>query len=426
MTEAKRYHRSDGVRAARGAGFTLLELMVSLTVGGLAIASIYAVGAASTRTFQQQQQIATAQTALRMALNQVKRDIARAGYLGTPNVTVPPGCAPQVCGPINALIDNPAGSGRLAAFSAFQNNIVLVAGTNDGVDPTGLNRANGFTTDDVVLFANYETAANYPVFVINPGNPSQIGISQDWYSFRHDFTDWYNNAAPAYNATAFNDAFRVGRLIGIQTARRVSHFAAITQVDAPGTPTGPVPVTFGAAVPASCVGDLDNAWAAPISAIRYYARNAAAVEADTRTGAPIAQLIRQEVLPTDKVTPLGNNGGVNNPGRAILDYLVAFNLSFTMTTATGCGNPDNYAIGTTTADPNTTENPVTVNGNPERIRAVAIELAVRASQPDPSLLWTQGGCSQLRCFGLPQQPNAVRVRRMRAEVFVPNVAMEGY
>jgi hypothetical protein len=41
-------------------------------------------------------------------------------------------------------------------------------------------------------------------------------------------------------------------------------------------------------------------------------------------------------------------------------------------------------------------------------------------------LWTQGGCSQLRCFGLPQQPNAVRVRRMRAEVFVPNVAMEGY
>ena len=60
------------------AGFSLLELMVALTVGGLAITSIYAVGSASTRVFYQQQQVAntaanTANTAAHAAISRLRR-----------------------------------------------------------------------------------------------------------------------------------------------------------------------------------------------------------------------------------------------------------------------------------------------------------------------------------------------------------------
>ncbi|KAF0166734.1 MAG: hypothetical protein FD160_4059, partial [Caulobacteraceae bacterium] len=90
-------------------GFTLLELMVALTVGGIAISSMYAIGAGSTRVFRQQNDIANAQTTLRMAMDQVKRDIARAGYLGTPDASLPG----QGCGGVDTTLHAPSVSGRL-------------------------------------------------------------------------------------------------------------------------------------------------------------------------------------------------------------------------------------------------------------------------------------------------------------------------
>ena len=55
-------------RSSRRAAFTLLELMVALTIGGLTITSVYAIGSASTRVFRVQNDVANAQTTLRMAM----------------------------------------------------------------------------------------------------------------------------------------------------------------------------------------------------------------------------------------------------------------------------------------------------------------------------------------------------------------------
>ncbi|MFW5921446.1 MAG: PilW family protein, partial [Polyangiales bacterium] len=52
-------------RASKTAGFTLLELMVALVAGLIAISSIYFVSAASTRHFHEQQRIAQTQMSLR-------------------------------------------------------------------------------------------------------------------------------------------------------------------------------------------------------------------------------------------------------------------------------------------------------------------------------------------------------------------------
>jgi hypothetical protein len=401
--------------------------MVALTVGGIAITSIYAIGAASTRVFYQQHQVANAQTALRMALNQIKRDMARAGYLGTPNAN--PAVGPvQTCAPVGPPIDDPAVSGRLAAFSAFQNDVTITANVNDAIDPTGNNDAR-FSADDIVLFGNFETSSDYSNVTMITGQ--QIEVDHDWHAFRRDFLNWHDNAVAAtysFNAAAFAEAFTTGRLIRIQTTQGLRHFARVTGITAPDA-VSDVRLNFDTAIPGACNGAVDGGWVAPVSAMRYTVRNATGVEAERfpNTHGLVGQLIREEVLPTTKNQPLldGNGNPVNR--RAILDYVVTFNLAFTMNGATAPGNPDAYVPGTTT------NVAATVNLNPERIRAVAIELAVRTPEQDPSFIWTAAGCANLACFQVFPAPPVVggrpgfaRVRRARAEVFAPNVAYEGY
>src|SRR5689334_20515173 len=99
---------------SRRRGFSLLELMVALTLGGIAISSIYAVGAASTRTFHQQHSVASTQSSLRIAMGQIKRDFGRAGFMATPSGSRGPRCQDPAA-PLDAPA--PTGNGALAGIS---------------------------------------------------------------------------------------------------------------------------------------------------------------------------------------------------------------------------------------------------------------------------------------------------------------------
>jgi prepilin-type N-terminal cleavage/methylation domain-containing protein len=79
--QSVQHRRATRATRKERAGFTMIELMVSLAVGGVAIGAIYAIGSASTRQFQAEHYIANTQSSLRIAMSQVKRDIARAGFL---------------------------------------------------------------------------------------------------------------------------------------------------------------------------------------------------------------------------------------------------------------------------------------------------------------------------------------------------------
>jgi prepilin-type N-terminal cleavage/methylation domain-containing protein len=419
-------------RTPRRGGFSLVELMISLTVGGIAITSIYAIGASATRTFHQQQQVASAQTALRNAMNQVKRDVARAGYLFTPMANAPSGYAPDACAPVSAPLDSGT-TGWLAAFSRFTDNVTISSSNgNHAVDPTGNNAGNGFSVDELVMFGNYETGSEYPGVTLI--NDTTIAIDQDWQSFQRDFTDWPGGRAGTYMPAWFDQAFMPNRLIRIQTTRRRRHYAQIVSVTHPAaTSTNDVLVQFTPAIPATCAAEVTGGWVAPISAIRYFVRDAPTAENERFAGTTgsFAQLIRSEVLPTDKVTAFADPDDNTYP-RVVLDYVVGFNVAFTMNTATATGQPDSYVAGSLVGD--LSDNIPAFSGNaqqmvynnPERIRAVSIELAVRAPEQDPRMPFTSN-CANMRCFQVfSDRPGAARVRRERADVFVPNVAFEGY
>jgi prepilin-type N-terminal cleavage/methylation domain-containing protein len=65
-------------------GFTLIELMVAMVIGLTAITSVYSLGSAMSKQFYEEQRLATAQGASRVAIMELRRDISRAGLFGTP------------------------------------------------------------------------------------------------------------------------------------------------------------------------------------------------------------------------------------------------------------------------------------------------------------------------------------------------------
>jgi prepilin-type N-terminal cleavage/methylation domain-containing protein len=405
---------SSRARASRG--FTLLELMVALTVGGIAITSIYAVGAASTRAFHQQQQIASLQSSLRIALGQLKRDFARAGFLATPNIA-----AGMACSNPGAPLHDPVGNGSLAAIARYDqdfcsnsaNGCSNIHGATAATETA--NRAAGFTADSVVLIGNYETAYEYAITKVSFGNAG-VFISPDSHAYRTDFTRWHAGVVTDHDQTAFEDAFARRRLIRIRTPRDFHHFAQVTAAVAP-TVTADPEIQFAPALPAGCASETASENSiAPVSAIRYFVRNEVnPLPANADTFGPMAQLVRAEMDPVAKQTTLL---AAAPPPRVVLDYVVAFRLAFVMNGATAIGAPDNFVPGA----PGTT-----VATNPERVRAIRIDLAARTPEQDERFPWSQNTCADLQCFRVfDDRPGAARVRAVHAEVFVPNVAFEGY
>jgi hypothetical protein len=159
--------------------------------------------------------------------------------------------------------------------------------------------------------------------------------------------------------------------------------------------------------------------------MRYWVRNATGAEAERFTGTTgkVGQLLRTEVLPGDKVTALNITGTAIPNQRVVLDYVVAFNLDFVMTAGTGGGNPDDYEVGQVL----TASVQSSVMNNPERVRAIRVTLATRTPEQNEHFPWDTGLCANLGCFRVfDDRPGAARVRVARAEVFLPNIAYEGF
>jgi hypothetical protein len=305
----------------------------------------------------------------------------------------------------------PAGSGRLAAISTVT---LPVSVTNPGL-----------SIHEITMFANYATSAEYPV-QLDVANPNLVTVQAGSYDYRRDFTRWWESATPAFDPALFVEAFPVGRAVALRLASGMHHVDTIapTPVEFQGGPN----IWLTSALPVDCA---NISYVAPLSAIRYFVRAATGADAArfAEGSGPVQQLIRAEVSPIDKVTPLDldpSPGAERFDSRAVLDYVVAFNLDFTMAAADPDGNyanqdPDVYTVGVW----NGTE--AAVRANPERVRAVRITLAVRTPEQDSRFPWDPTLCAGLRCVQVfADRPGAARVRTLRAEVFLPNIAFEGF
>lgn len=400
-------------RARKPQGFTVVELMISLVVGGIAISSIYAVGAASTRNFREQARISTTQSSLRSAMNQLKRDFARAGYLGTPNASLNgEWCGSAPTAPLNDS-STAIGRGRLAAISAFNKSVALPT----ALDPDNLN-PNVAAVDDVILMGNYATTGEYTGVTVSPTN-TVFTIPTTSQSFTRDFTNWYaanGTAAGACSDVALQAAFPAGRLVRVRNLADTNGFGVVTQaLCSTGVATASITV-------ASAINNCNptGGWISPINAIHYYTANATDAREVSRTATTnrVVQLRRTEVDPSNKANPLQvTQAGVtrNVDDRVVLDYVVRFTVDFLLHAN---GAPRNVIVSPAAV--------TAVQANPEFARTAIIELAARTAEHEPGMDPT-GNTSRFAPFRvLKDVTGAARTRALRAEVFMPNIAFEGY
>ena len=389
-------------------GFTLIELMAALTAGIVAITATYAVSVSSTRFFAEQQQLATTQMNLRVTLDRLRRDISQAGYLGTPDSNAEKRCVNSVS--------------RIRAIELEHDDSSETQwGTNAIPNAT----AHGVHADRLRLTGNYATSDSYLVSSISPAGNTVV-LQSAWQGFRRSF----HNRAGTYQPTLFELAFRAGRWIHIESEQGDHFFVEI--VSAVGS-TRTLTVTPSLPVGTSCSPGR-GAVLSPLMRVEYRVVNPrgitpllGAIPAGTNAltdakGTQPSLLLRSEL-------EMDSNDAVDGSQQVVGEYIVNFDVDF-FEDSRATTTTDINAGSLTLASDVAAETATTLR--PTRLRSALLSLSVRSPRPDPKLTRPPGfNASGTRQAGSPLtafHPLAVnrgytRVRNVRTEIFLPNLAL---
>ncbi|MCS6797987.1 MAG: prepilin-type N-terminal cleavage/methylation domain-containing protein [Myxococcota bacterium] len=365
------------------AGFTLVELMVALTAGAFALMAIYSIGASSARHFQEQQRVGTAQTSLRLGLEQLRRDISRAGYLGV-------GWSQQAQRCVNPAVP------------------VQAVEIRDGAETASLPNAgpNGVHADRLLLTGNYATADEYLIVGLDASG-TQARLQSSWQAFRRSFL----LQDGTFHGPSFDAAFEPGRVLRIRTQQGNHFFVTITDRRGGG---GVDPrVTFSPALPVggACTGGLaDGATVAPLSRIEYRVMDLAATGAGASLagrglvpGAQGPQLVRREI-------GFATEAPLAQTERVVLDHVAHFDVDlFADVRPVGSATPVLQRFDDVAAQN------LTQGVNRHRVRSVVVNVATRTPSEDPRLDPSVGYDVD------PLARGAARIRRAETEILLPNL-----
>jgi len=414
MTErtSLRLHRRRGTR-----GFTLVELMVAVT-GGLFISlAVFAIARESGRFYNRESRMSDATLSAVLGFERLKTDIARAGFLGTPNVKQDP----HLCG-------DPVGDGtwpfmfkRLAALSIEYR----------GSPANNTLKDNDLYPDAITLMGSYSAAEEFPTWNVEDTGTSYVVYLQQ-------------NTGPLARlgyATSTNPAkllksvFGTGRGLRIQDQSGEIQFATIQSVavNPPRVNLGYAPkLRFRQTSGAVCglKGNVTGAVVSVMNFVRYELKKAATSPYDPvyDAGGHPYDLERTDLVRTELDTagnPIVDVNGGDNTEEIVAEYAV--NLQFGITRITGFTNnsPDGFAqvspgdpaVSTFAGDlVNEVTNP---SDGPNRIRTVRVRLSIRSQNPDRL---TPAGDAGVFRVGLGTNGGAPysRLRTLQADVALNN------
>lgn len=377
-------------------GFTLLELIVSMGLGAVITLTLFTLTAGSGRIFHEQQRLAHTQLALRNAVERIRGDFARAGFLATPHSDFDP----NVCPPGMAA-DCPA--------PPFQGVAVTNAGHFTFLPGTNTLSANSDTVD---LFGAFDDSNVYFTEVLGNGT---MTIDPNTVAFQQRF----GAAAPGPQLDALLDeSFTPGRkILRIHCPGDPVVFQSIagaaTNVAGLQVPYGPL---RGVDYEPSSIGMRCEVSTA--SLVRYQIRNMcadAAFATTCRTGGEPekSDLVRIELDPETGAPIVAST-------RIVAEYAVDFDVRFDADNApvppAGTVSPPSilvtsYAAGPVCAIPGVAS-PVA------RMRAIQFRLSVRGRDEDPAFPFSGPGVAPVvQRFDLDVNTiGAARVRTMTTKV----------
>lgn len=388
-------HQRAARRRRRRQGFTLLELMIALAIGTLVVGTVYTLGGASARAFQEQQRISQLQLATRLAMDRVRRDVALAGFGGTPDSQVE-----RTCG-------GTAFPSRLIGLSVFD------------ADPTGASAIAampggslaGTETDRIRILGNLVTADSYLIANTGDASATSILLQSNWQGFRRSFAS--DATGMTFDTALFAEVFPVGRLVHIEHPRGYHFVTRVTSatVDSAGRSprigvSPPLPAADECNF-ALCVGCMIN----PLVGVDYLIAPAPVGFAprDVQVTGANTVLLRREVDPVS---------GAMVSERVVLEYAVELSALLAIDRAVAGAAPD-IQWQTSPASG--------AIANPARIRAARISLSARSQEIDPAfagpLRTTSGVLTAFTPF--TDRIGASRVRTSMAEIMLPNLAYRG-
>jgi len=402
------------IKHGKSSGFTLIELMIALVAGAFAVAAVYYLNGVSSRAFSEQMRVSETQMSLRSAMEQLRRDFSRAGYLSTPDSNISPSCGGTV------------GAGSSRRVRAVQ---VTYDGSNTGDAATllGAPATNKTRTDAVDLWGNYATADAY-LADNNLSTPNSITFQADTEAFRRSFYDPQTGNLPAkYNPIRFSQVFAPGRMVRIEHARLYFYRDIILPTPGAGTAASPASVSF-ATLP-SCFEP--TAWSAISPMVHYQFRVESDATADlARLKVPTASamlgsrrtmLVRREVRDSSSATPEAGTSHL------LLDYAVEFAVDAVINSS-AAGLRPNWTFSQNDAVTTQSQN------GPAAFRSLLVTLTARSPETDPKLPTMDRTRfnvantfnSPLLMFRVidPAQATIVmnaRVRTLRSEIFLHNM-----
>ncbi len=170
-----RLSRAAPSRRARARGFTLIELTVALLAGLIVAIAVVGLSRDATHTFHEEMRSSGAEATLRTAVDRLRADLQRAGYMSTGNIVLDPLIAKP---PGGSNLFNVPTPGPLALGLARLASIYRSAGGSAANTP--LSASNGIKPDVIQISGNMTSAEQFVVDLVSQapnGNCTQLVLS---------------------------------------------------------------------------------------------------------------------------------------------------------------------------------------------------------------------------------------------------------
>jgi len=389
--------------------------MVAVFVGSIVIWGIYSIYTGSQRIFHEEHRISQAQLSARLAMEVIKNDLKRAGFMATPNVNFDP----MVC-------QNVGGAGLVNVQSIVHVNgtagmVYDQAGASVGIYRPDLNA--GIAPDALTLAGNYITTQSFLAQVIRAGaGQIQLQSIQRLTLPGEDPTI----PPPLPTDNEFTRMFPLNAYIRVVNPYGFMMFSRIQTVGAAATRTltvnPPLPDASSASVMCGVHGFGEGSEVNVVNLVLYRIE----VDPGDASGRK-TDLVRWMVD--------ANGATVAGTREIIAEYAVDFQVWFREDDPGTALIPQQPSIqqtidvppdGTVVLVAGGAEPPLdgSAAAHPEDMRVAIVRLSIRTAAEDPLFPWIARGAGQplVRYDTEAGGVGAAHVRTIVAQVELPNIA----
>jgi type II secretory pathway pseudopilin PulG len=404
--------RVTRVRAQRA--FTLVELMVAMVAGMFVAIAVFTLAKHASGFAMRQSRVADATLQSVIGFERLKADIARAGFLGSPNAA----SDPNVCRGATTAPAYPAWLLRLAS-------VYIEPATGASTEST----LNGLAPRSIVLSGSYASPDQFVARNITQDTPPVVFLQRNTLGMANiGYTD-------LDGAAALGRVFRTGRALRIIDDAGGMQFARIASVQGGANPSITLDATPGVQFRATSVDRCGvrghgNDSVNVVDFVRYDIRNLNTAAHPTLSGmfrgGPSYEATRRELVRVEQ-----DVDGVEDASTLELIAEYAVDLDFSLFVASSTGGPLTRLAGpANVATFAGNVQGLAVGNGPQLIRAVHAWLSVRSQEADRDSALTAPariapGPNLLRISVNPTDgtaPPFARVRTLQSTIPLPNQA----